>query len=74
MNTQTKEIANKEKRKLFKHNGYLLYELIKAFFIDQIEIYDNMIAPVVESFKYMSPLARKFHANASSVEYQLYPY
>ena len=23
--------------------------------IDQIEIYDNMIAPVVESFKYMSP-------------------
>ena len=35
--------------------------------IDQIEIYDNMIAPVVESFKYMSPLARKFCANASSV-------
>jgi THO complex subunit 2 len=28
--------------------------------IDQIEIYDNMIQPVVESFKYLSPLACKY--------------
>ena len=28
--------------------------------IDQIEIYDNMIQPVVESFKYLSPLSCKY--------------